>query len=243
MGPLFLHTKFHHDLQLHAWFPEPLWICSKEMCLLNPTKPWIQWGLNCLMKTFRWASSWQNILYRYLQNKATKEVSETPWKWCPFTNQDPDCEIPTPPPTEKKEPKEKLNPNLKILEFTLVISSHTKFSWYIFPCVCHSGMFLILFSLNNFDDLLEVGDGSIRTAPVQLILWCIWMGSKGTNSKLHAETCKDSECLTLKNREILVCEFGSPASETANSTGRNTHCKKQITQSVKNVLASFEMKE
>lgn len=58
---------------------------SKEICLLSPIKPWIQWGLYCLMKILRWASSWQNILYRYLQSKKTEEVSETPWKWCPFT--------------------------------------------------------------------------------------------------------------------------------------------------------------
>lgn len=145
MGPLFLHTKFHHDLQLHTWFPEPLWICSKETYLLNPTKPWIQWGLNCLMKIFRRASSWQNILYRYLQNKETKEVSETPWKWRPFTNQDPDCEIPTPPPAEKKEQKEKLNPNLKILEFTLVFHHTQSFLSIFFQVYVILGCFWFYF--------------------------------------------------------------------------------------------------
>lgn len=52
----------------------------------------------------------------------------------------------------------------------------------------------------------------------------------------------DSKHLRLKNREISVCQCGSSASEIVTSTAHNSPCKSQITQSAKNVLASFEMK-
>lgn len=126
---------------------------SKEMSLLNQIKSnkiklLIQWGLQYLTKILKWASSWQNIIYRQLQSKEAEKVSETPWKWCPFSNQGPNCEIPTSPTVKKKEPKEELNPSLKILEITNVFHQR-QFPWYVFPGACHSGVFLILYPLNN----------------------------------------------------------------------------------------------
>lgn len=96
---------------------------SREIGLLHPVKPWIQWGLHCLIKIFRWASSQQNILYRYLQSKETEEVSETPWNWWTFTKQDPDCAI----ATKKEEPKEVMNRSLTILKFIHVLHQRQSF--------------------------------------------------------------------------------------------------------------------
>lgn len=135
MRLLLLLTDFHHDLQIHVLSPERLWICWVQGDRSFTSNETVNSVRSSLSKILRWASSWQNILYRYLQSKETEEVSETPWKWWPFTNQDPDCAIASPPPTKKEEPKEEMNPSLTILKFIPVLHKRQRFLG-IFSQVC-----------------------------------------------------------------------------------------------------------